>query len=73
VEKVLVLSASFDIRLHRRIATGELIARSRYLGRSGDDYLAESVLTDGDGYEIGSGRGTFQESDIELSREIGYE
>ena len=73
VEKVLVLSDHFEIHLHRRIATGQLIARSRYLGMSGNDYLAESVLTESDGYELGNGRGTFQESDIRLSTEIGYE
>jgi len=72
VEGALVLSVEFDIHLHRRIASGELIARSRFLGLSGKDYLAESVLTDPDGYEIGHGRGTFQESDTELSAEIGY-
>lgn len=71
VENTLVVAVHFDIHLSRPIATGQLIARSRFLGMSGDHYLAESVLTDSEGEEIGKGNGAFTKSDIPLSSESG--
>jgi acyl-coenzyme A thioesterase PaaI-like protein len=71
--KTLVVTASFDVRFPGPRAAGELIARGRFLGVSGDHYLAESVLTDPEGNEIGRGNGAFVESSIALSPEIGYE
>jgi hypothetical protein len=73
VEKVLVVAVSFNIQLTCPIATAELIARSRFLGMSGNHYMAESVLTDSEGQELGTGKGAFMESGISLSSEIGYE
>ena len=78
VEKVLVVAVSFNIHLAQptiagKLAAGELLARSRFLGLSGDHYLAESVLTDSEGKEIGRGHGEFRDSDIPLSPEIAYE
>ena len=71
--KTLVVTVSFNVHLPGPCATGELIARGRLLGMSGDHYLAESVLTDPVGNEIGRGSGAFVESSIVLSTEIGYE
>ena len=73
VEKALVVAVNFDIHLTCPIATGELIARSRFLGMSGNHYLAESVLTDSEGQELGRANGAFMESGISLSSDIGYE
>jgi acyl-coenzyme A thioesterase PaaI-like protein len=72
VEKALVVPVNFDTQLTCPLATGELIARSRFLGMSGDHYLAESVMTDSEGRELGRGKGAFKESDISLSADIGY-
>ena len=71
--KVLVTAARFDIRLNRPITTGEVMAKSRCVGMSEHHYLAESVLTDSQGEEIGSGNGEFVESGISLSSVFGYE
>ena len=71
VEKALVVPVSFNIHLAQPVATGDLIARSHLLGTSGSHYLAESVLTDSDGVEIGKGSGEFTESDVPLSSETG--
>jgi acyl-coenzyme A thioesterase PaaI-like protein len=71
--KALVVTVSFAVHCPGPTATGELIARGRLLGMSGEHYLAESVLTDSGGDEIGRGNGTFVESSIALSPEIGYE
>lgn len=73
VDKVLVIAANFSIHLDRPITSDEIIARSRFVGMSGDQYLAESVLTDSEGNGIGRASGAFIQSDIRLSAEIGYE
>jgi len=72
VEKHLVAVVNFDVHLTGSTSTGELIARSRFVGMSGNHYLAESVLTDGEGREIGRGNGAFMESGISLSPDVGY-
>jgi len=72
VENALVLTVSFHTDLTRPISGGDLIARGRFVGRSDERYLAESVLTDSEGREIGRGSGAFAESTIPLSPDIGY-
>ncbi|MBC8871697.1 MAG: PaaI family thioesterase [Planctomycetes bacterium] len=67
VESALVVAVNFDTHLARPVGNGELIARSRFVGMSGNHYLAESVLTDSEGQEIGNGNGAFTESDAALS------
>jgi len=62
VEKALMVAVRFDIQLTRPIVTGVLVARSRFVGMSGNHYLAESILTDSEGQEIGKGAGEFTES-----------
>ena len=71
--KKLVAAASFNVNLPDPCAAAELVARGRFLGFSGEHYLAESVLADPDGNELGRGSGAFAESSIVLSPEIGYE
>jgi len=73
VEKALVVTASFDVSLTSPIAAGELVARGRFLGTSGNQYLAESVLSDSEGREIGRGNGAFIQNDILLAPDVGYE
>jgi len=73
VENVFVLTVKFDVHLNRPISKGQIIARGRYVGQSGNRFLAESVLTDSDGNEIGRGSGEFVKSKIPLSAKIGYE
>jgi acyl-coenzyme A thioesterase PaaI-like protein len=68
VEKALVVALDFDIHFTGLIATGELVARSRFVGMSGKHYLAESVLTNSEGREVGRGSGTFMESDVSLAQ-----
>lgn len=72
VEKALVVTLGFNMDLTHPISAGELIARGRFLGKSDDRYLAESVLTDPEGQEIARGSGTFVESTLPLSPQIGY-
>jgi acyl-coenzyme A thioesterase PaaI-like protein len=72
VEKFFVLTVGFNSQFTRRISSGVLVARGRYIGRSGGNHVAESVLTDYEGNEIGRGSGTFAESRIRLTPKIGY-
>lgn len=67
VDKALIAVVRFDTQLTRPIASGALVARSRFVGMSGNHYLAESVLTDSEAQEIGKGSGEFVESDASLS------
>ena len=72
VRKFVISTAAFNINLTRPIASGELIARGRLVTISDDDYVAESVLIDSSGVEIGRGIGKYVKSSIPLSAEIGY-
>jgi uncharacterized protein (TIGR00369 family) len=72
VEDVFVLTANFHSFFTRPISSGEIVAKGRFVGMSGKHYLAESVLADSEGNEIGRGSGAFVKSKIPLSPEIGY-
>jgi acyl-coenzyme A thioesterase PaaI-like protein len=74
VPKALMLTTGFDVRLTRSVAEGEgkVVARARVIGMSEDQCLAEAVLVNGNGEELGRGGGTFVKSDITLSAEMGY-
>jgi acyl-coenzyme A thioesterase PaaI-like protein len=69
VQKAVVVAVHFEVQLTRPLAAHELIARSRFLGMSTEQYLAESVLMNFEGEEIGTGSGAFVESDLSLSSE----
>lgn len=73
INDVLVLTESFNVYLTHPVASGELIARSRYISILGNRYLAESVVIDSERNEIGRGSGAFVKSDTPLSPEIGYQ
>lgn len=66
VEKHYVLTVSFNVSLTGAMPSGELIARGRFVGMSGDRYLGESMLSDVEGNEIGRGDGVFVVSNIGL-------
>jgi len=66
VEGHYVRTETFNVSLTGATPNGEIIARGRFIGMSGDHYLAQVMLTDLDDNEIGRGEGTFVVSDIEL-------
>lgn len=72
VRDVVMSTAVFHISLTRPITSGELIARGRLVSVSDDDFLAETVLQDSNGVEIGKGNGKYVKSSVPLSAEIGY-
>ena len=56
VPKELILSTNFHIQLTGAIGEGELVARGRVIGMSEDHCLAEAVVLDSDGGELGRGK-----------------
>jgi uncharacterized protein (TIGR00369 family) len=73
VPKELMSSTDFHIQLTGAVAEGELIARGRVVGMSADHCLAEAVVVDGAGGELGRGTGIFVKTETPLSSEMGYE
>jgi uncharacterized protein (TIGR00369 family) len=72
VEDVFVFTSSFNLYLLKPISQGTMTARGEVVHRTKSAFLAESVLFDGDGQQIGRGSGAFVRSPIRLSREMGY-
>ncbi|GAA0714022.1 hypothetical protein GCM10009430_06550 [Aquimarina litoralis] len=72
VEDVFVLTTSFNINLVRPANKGDIKAIGKIKFRSPNLYVAESVLYNEDGKEIGFGTGNFAKSKIALTEKIGY-
>ncbi len=72
VEDVFVLTTSFNINLIRPANEGIITAIGTVRFRSKNLWVANSVLTNENGKEIGFGTGNFMKSRVELSEDIGY-
>jgi uncharacterized protein (TIGR00369 family) len=72
VTDVFVLTTQLNTYLRRPITEGEIRAVGRVVYASPGLYVAESVVTDGEGREIARGSGTFVRGKIPLSPNIGY-
>jgi len=72
VTDCLISTSNFNICFARPRVSGELVARGRFMASSGGHYMAEAVLTDSKGEEIGRGNGAFVKNRVPLSPEIGY-
>jgi hypothetical protein len=68
----MIVSEHFNTTLTRSQAREMLIARGRLLAVSEGRFLAESLLVDHEGDEIGRGNGAFVPSEVELSEQEGY-
>ncbi len=73
IEDALMVMMNFNTYLTMPAHNGELVVKARFVGTSGDHFLAEAVITDAGGTEIARGNGSFAKSDITLSAAIGYE
>jgi len=73
VPDVFVLTEHFNFYLSNKLASGQLIARARFLNKSGDQYLAEAIIVDSDRTEIARGSGVFIKSNMHLSADSNYE
>ena len=72
VTETFVLTVSFNLYLTRPITEGTMLAVGRVVSRSRRLYLAEGVLTDGDGREVARGSGAFMPSATPLSDVADY-
>lgn len=72
VEDVFVLTAQFNVYFLRPIARGQMQATGQVVQAAPNLYVAESVVVDSKGREIGRGSGSFVRSKIWLTPEVGY-
>lgn len=68
----LVLTITFNLYFLRPVSNGEMRAFGRVIRHSKKLLVADSILTNSEGQEIGRGSGTFMPSQIPLTAEIGY-
>ena len=72
VEDVFVLTASLTTYMTRPVTEGTLKAVGKVVSRGRTQFIAESVLYDAEGQEVGRANGIFVKSRIPLSEKIGY-
>jgi uncharacterized protein (TIGR00369 family) len=72
VEDVFVLTSTFNIYFLRPVSGGVVRAAGRVVSASKNQFIAESVLYDGEDREIARGSGVFVKSGIALTPGIGY-
>jgi len=60
-DDVTVLTSKFSFMLTHTEPSGNLLVRGRYVGQAGNQYLADAMLTDAAGKELGRGEGVFFE------------
>jgi len=67
VESGTALTAELSVTLTHANASGDLIARGRYVGRAGSNFLADAIITDTEGSELGRAEGVFFEGTTSIS------
>ena len=72
VEDVFVLTVSYNLYFTRPVSKGFMIATGKVVQASKRLIIAESVIHDSNGKEVGRGSGTFMRGDHPLTEEIGY-
>ncbi len=70
--EVFVLTTSFTTYLTRPVSSGTLRALGRVVNRNKLQFIAEAVLTDSEGNEVGRGNGVFMRSKLPLIQSRGY-
>ena len=69
---VFVLTVSFTTYLTRPVSSGIMKSIGKVVNSNKSQFIAESVVYNSEGKEIGRGNGIFVRSKILLSPEIGY-
>jgi len=72
ITDVFVLTTSFQTYLTRPVSSGALVAEGHVVSRTRRLYVAEAVLRDDRGREVGRGSGTFMPSQIPLDARVNY-
>lgn len=71
-EEVFVLTTSFTTYITRPIASGKMIAKGKVVNKNRSQWIAEAVVYDEEGRELGRGNGIFVRSKIQLNDTRGY-
>ena len=69
---VFVLTTSFTTYLTRPVSEGRIRSVGRLVNRNNSQFIAEAVLSDSQGNELGRGSGVFVRSKLLLSEAEGY-
>lgn len=69
---VFVLTTSFTTYITRPISEGKMIAKGKVVNRNKSQFIAEAVVYNADGQEIGRGNGIFVRSKLPLAEAKGY-
>ncbi|AQQ67104.1 thioesterase [Microbulbifer agarilyticus] len=72
-EEVFVLTTSFTTYITRPVATGRMRAVGKVVNRNRTQFIAESIVYDAEGREIGRGNGIFVRGKLPLAEADGYE
>jgi uncharacterized protein (TIGR00369 family) len=70
--EVFLLTTSFTTYLTRPIASGRLRSVGRVVNRTKLQFIAEAVVCDSDGNEVGRGSGVFVRGRLQLDKARGY-
>jgi uncharacterized protein (TIGR00369 family) len=70
--EVLVLTTSFTTYLTKPVSSGRLRSVGRVVNRNRSQFIAESVVYNSEGAEVGRGSGIFVRSKIPLAEAQGY-
>ena len=70
--EVFVLTTSFTTYLTRPVSSGRLRSVGRVVNRNKSQFIAEAVVHDSKGNEIGRGSGVFVRSKLPLAEAMGY-
>lgn len=69
---VVVLTTSFTTYLTRPVSSGRLRSIGRVVNRNNSQFIAEAILYDSEGNELGRDSGVFVRSKVPLSEARGY-
>lgn len=72
VEDTFALTVNFHVHFTRPVSSGEMRGVGRVVFASKSLYVAEAVVYDDRGCEVGRGSGTFVPSKVRLTAGIGY-
>ena len=67
-----VLTTSFTTYLTRPISSGRMIAKGKVVNRNRSQFIAEAVVFDYEGRELGRGNGVFVRGKVDLTDALGY-
>ena len=67
-----VLTTSFTIYLTRPVVSGTMSAVGKVVDRTRSQFIAEAVVRDGEGREVGRGSGVFVRGKLRLEEIPGY-